>query len=184
MSYSTQNGLIMKKLLAYYADMDKLDTVLAVINGSSNVSLRTVDWFATNYAKMHYTVLTNSAGVRFKVYDDYKLRLRSYSKRRFDPFCRHERIMIPYKDGQHVQTTLGQLNFFWWAIENGVIKFIQDNHAAIEADMTARNSTSRRRQTTTQAPGTARTRKRREELSILASKSIHKEDVEIVVQFV
>lgn len=185
MSYSTQNALIMTKLLKYYADMEKLDTMLSIINGSSSVSLRTVDWFATNYAKKYYTIITSPCGKgRFKVYDDYKLRLRSYSKKRFDPFCRHERIMIPYKDGQHVQTTLGQLNFFWWAIENGIIDYIKDNHTKIEADMAARNSTSRRRTGGEQTQESkSKTRKRREELSILASKSVHRENVEIVVQF-
>lgn len=180
MSYSTQNGLIMAKLLKYYSDHTKLDIMLNIINGVSPVSLRTVDWFATNYAKEKYTIIHNN-GNRFKVYDDYKLRLRSYSKRRFDPFCRHERIQIPYKDGSEVQTTIGQLNFFQWAIENGVIDYINQHHLQIEADMTSRNSSSRRKPQVSSS-GT-KTRKRREELSVLASKSIHKENVEIVVNF-
>lgn len=180
MSYSTQNGLIMAKLLKYYSDSTKLDIMLNIINGVSPVSLRTVDWFATNYAKEKYTIIENK-GARFKVYDDYKLRLRSYSKRRFDPFCRHERIQIPYKHGSEVQTTIGQLNFFQWAIDNGVIDYINENHLQIEADMTSRNSSSRRKAQVSSA-GT-KTRKRREELSVLASKSIHKENVEIVVNF-
>ena len=29
---------------------------LSIINGESRISLRIVDWFATNYAKKHYTV--------------------------------------------------------------------------------------------------------------------------------
>ena len=180
MSYNTQNGLIMAKLLRYYSDSSKLDIMLDIINGVSPVSLRTVDWFATNYAKERYTIIEKN-GQRFKVYDDYKLRLRSYSKKRFDPFCRHERIQIPYKNGQEVQTTIGQLNFFCWAIENGVIDYINEHHSLIEADMTSRNSSSRRK-THISASGT-KTRKRREELSVLASKSIHKENVEIVVNF-
>ena len=56
---------------------------------------------------------------------DYKLKLKAYSKRRFDPFCRWDRITIPYKGDNSIQTTIGQLNFFKWALENDVIKYIE-----------------------------------------------------------
>ena len=65
---------------------------------------------------------------RFKVYNDYKLKLKAYSKKRFDPFCRWDRITIPYKQDSHIQTTIGQLNFFKWAIENNVIHYIEQNY--------------------------------------------------------
>ena len=121
--------------------------MLSVINGETNISLRIIDWFATNYAKKHYTVYDIQNTVtpkRFKVYVDYKLKLRAYSKKRFDPFCRWDRINVPYKQGTYIQTTLGQLNFFKWAIENEVIRYIQENYSAIETDMNIRNNTSRK----------------------------------------
>ena len=34
---------------------------------------------------------------------------------------------IPYKNNTLIQTTIGQLNFFKWAFENGVIKYIENN---------------------------------------------------------
>ena len=116
---------------------------------------------------------------RFKVYVDYKLKLKAYSKKRFDPFCRWERINIPYEENKYIQTTIGQLNFFKWALENEVIYYIEENYEQIEKDMNNRNSTSKRKQ----ANGHQKTRKKREELSISASKSIKKEDIEIVVKF-
>jgi hypothetical protein len=113
------------------------------------------------------------------VYADYKLKLRAYSKRRFDPFCRWERISYPYKENMCIQTTIGQLNFFKWALENGVISHIAKNYEVIEKDMNSRNSTSRRR-----SPGqSSQTRKRREELSVSATKSVKREEVEIVIKF-
>ena len=33
-----------------------MDKMLSIINGDSRISLRIVDWFATNYAKKQYTV--------------------------------------------------------------------------------------------------------------------------------
>jgi hypothetical protein len=178
-SYMTQNTLLLNNLLKYYKENNNLDRMLSIINGESNISLRIVDWFVTNYSKKNFTIYSLSSGSRFKVYVDYKLKLRAYSKKRFDPFCRWERIVIPYKNNQSIQTTIGQLNFFKWAIENEVIEYIEKNYTDIENDMNNRNSTSKKKISS----NFQKTRKRREELSVCASKSIYKEDVEIVVKF-
>ena len=179
----TQNSLLLNNLMGYYKENNNLDKILKIINGESQVSLRLIDWFATNYSKKFFTVymLKNSQGedYRFKVYIDYKLKLKAYSKKRFDPFCRWDRINIPYTNDTYVQTTIGQLNFFKWAIENEVIKYIEENYETIEKDMNSRNSTSKRKDTS----DNSKTRKKREELSVSATKSIKKEDIEIVVTF-
>jgi hypothetical protein len=182
-TYSSQNSLLLTNLLHYYNSNDNLERMLRIINGDVNISLRIVDWFTTNYAKKYYTVYNLPNGNRFKVYNDYKLKLRSYSKKKFDPFCRWERISIPYKNETHLQTTIGQLNFFKWAFENNIIDYIETNYAAIEKDMNNRNSTSKRKLVSGGAAGTLKVRKMREELSISASKTVKKEDVEIVIKF-
>jgi phage antirepressor YoqD-like protein len=113
------------------------------------------------------------------------LKLKAYSKRRFDPFCRWERISIPYKNGTFIETTIGQLNFFKWTLENKVIDYIDENYETIEKDMNNRNSTSKRKESTVDnnTANNTKTRKKREELSVSATKSIKKEKVEIVVNF-
>jgi hypothetical protein len=166
---------------------DNLDKMLRIITGESKISLRIVDWFATNYAKKYYTLYVIDQTVenvarRFKVYDDYKLKLKAYSKRRFDPFCRWDRISIPYKGDKCIETTIGQLNFFKWALENKVVDYIEKNYETIEKDMNNRNSTSKRKELLLVGDN-SKTRKKREELSVSATKSIKKEKVEIVVQF-
>lgn len=178
-TFVTQNDLLLNNLLDFYKSNDNIDSMLRIINGESKISLRIVDWFATNFAKKYYTVYNLESKGRFKVYNDYKLKLKAYSKKRFDPFCRWDRISIPYQDNKFIQTTIGQLNFFKWALENKVIKFIEDNYNLIEDDMNSRNSCSRKKEIINDN----KTRKKREELSVLASKSIKKEDVEIVVTF-
>ena len=181
--YTTQNELLLKNLLTYYDTEENLNKMLSIINGESRISLRIVDWFVTNYAKKNFTVfniLKNDNTVRFKVYFDYKLKLKAYSKKRFDPFCRWERITIPYKNGSVIQTTIGQLNFFKWALENDVIQFIEENHESIENDMNYRNSSSKKNK---DSYVNKKTRKKREELSVSAVKSIKKEEVEIIVKF-
>ena len=206
--YTTQNNLLLTNLLKFYEQGNNLDTMLKIINGHSKISLRIIDWFATNYAKKFYTVYAiQNTPRRFKVYVDYKLKLKAYSKKRFDPFCRWDRITIPYKNGTFIQTTIGQLNFFKWAIENDVVYYIEENYQAIENDMNSRNSTSKHSRSSLSSTSTAsedcdicdiqpetttepnskadknKTRKKREELSISATKSIKKEKVEIVVSF-
>ena len=180
-NYSTQNDLLLNNLLDFYKQDNNMDKMLNIINGKSVISLRIIDWFATNYAKKNYTVYQlQGTEKRFKVYNDYKLKLKAYSKRRFDPFCRWERINIPYKEDSYIQTTIGQLNFFKWALENNVINYIEQNFKSIELDMNSRNSTSKNKKTDINVK---KTRKKREELSVSASKSIKKEKVEIVLKF-
>ena len=192
-TYTTQNDLLMKNLMVFYKtenngdNNNNLDKMLRIITGESKISLRIVDWFATNYAKKYYTLYvidqtTDNIARRFKVYDDYKLKLKAYSKKRFDPFCRWDRISIPYRDDKCIETTIGQLNFFKWALENKVIDYIEKNYETIEKDMNNRNSTSKRKELLVLTDN-SKTRKKREELSISATKSIKKEKVEIVLQF-
>ena len=220
--YTTQNGLLLKNLLKFYEQNDNLNIMLQIINGHSKISLRIIDWFATNYAKKYFTVYAinneySKGSRRFKVYVDYKLKLKAYSKKRFDPFCRWDRITIPYKNGTYIQTTIGQLNFFKWAIENDIVQYIEQYYDTIEDDMNARNSTSKRSSSSSNSSTASslssvsstsscgedleianevkneikneikseknKTRKKREELSVSAIKSIKTENVEVVVSF-
>lgn len=216
-SYTTQNALLLTNLLKFYEQNDNLDVMLQIINGHSKISLRIIDWFATNYAKKYFTVYAinneySKGSRRFKVYVDYKLKLKAYSKKRFDPFCRWDRITIPYKNGTFIQTTIGQLNFFKWAIENDIVQYIEQHYETIENDMNARNSTSKRSSNSSTSSSLSsvsstssscdddsnsivnevkneikseknKTRKKREELSVSAIKSIKTEKVEVVVSF-
>ena len=198
MSYSnqrihTQNDLLLTNLMEFYKEKQHLSRMMKIINGESKISLRIVDWFVTNYSKKYYTVYeltTALTGVeRFKVYNDYKLKLKAYSKRRFDPFCRWERISIPYDEENFMETTIGQLNFFKWAIENNIIDYIETHYQEIETDMNERNSISKKRMSEeeraelTIVGENGKTRKKREELSVSACKCIKKELVKIVVKF-
>jgi len=192
---STQNDLLMKNLMVFYSNKENIDKMMSIINGESKISLRIVDWFVTNYAKKYYTIYEiktkdGTSSKRFKVYNDYKLKLKAYSKRRLDPFCRWERITIPYDGEKCMETTIGQLNFFKWAIENHILEYITENYNDIEKDMNNRNSSSKNTTHSTtsstsdsETQSVTKTRKRREELSVSACKCIKKETVKIVVSF-
>jgi len=176
-SYTTQNSLLLEKLTFFYNKNNNIDKILPIINGESKISLRLIDWFVTNYSKKYFTLIKNG-NKRFKVYIDYKLKLKSYSKKTFDPFCIWDRITIPYKKNSLMETTIGQLNFFKWIINNNIIEYIEKHFDEINNDQFKRNSTSKNK-----LKSTNKTRKKREELSIFASKSIKKEKVKIVVEF-
>ena len=209
----TQSDLLLEKLLQFYNSNNNFDKMINIINGTSKISLRIVDWFVTNYSKKNYVVyeLDNVKNERVKVYNDYKLKLKAYSKKKFDPFCRWERINVPYKNDTCIQTTLGQLNFFKWTIENKILDYIEANYKTIETDMNLRNTSAKVKNsslnsntsTTSNTSNTSntsstsldsndsylsnnsnnKTRKKREELSSNASKSIKKEFIITTVEF-
>ncbi len=185
--YTTQNDLLMKNLREYYSNIENMDKVISIINGQSTISLRIVDWFTTNYSKKFYTCYNvekeNGEIKRFKVFDDYKLKLKAYSKKRFDPFCRWDRLSFPYKNGTFIQTTIGQLNFFKWALENNIIEYIRGHYKEIDEDMNSRNSQSKSKKRNEDEKNGVKTRKKRQELSLSAVKTIKKENVEIEVTF-
>jgi hypothetical protein len=215
-SANTQDDLLLHNLMNFYDNEENMHKIQTIVNGESKISLRIIDWFVTNYAKKYdteYTIRMRTGILKdliedctFKVYHRYKLQLKAYSKRKFDSFCRWNRISIPCaKNGEEclMETTIGQLNFFKWAIDNRILDYIEKNYSDIEKDMNSRNSSSRRNTTSsTESSETStgtdedavvhtkvdgkpdgKTRKKRQELSVSASKCIKKEMVQIVVTF-
>ena len=135
MSYcTTKRDVLLTKIMGYYSNTDNIDLMLDIINGNSKLSLRVVDWFVTNYSKLNFTCYILDNGDRFKVYEEYKLNLKAYSKKQFDPFCRRERIQFT-KFGRKIQTTIGQLNFFRWAQYNNIVEYVTRHNTEIELDM-------------------------------------------------
>ena len=200
----TQSDVLLNKLLKFYSENTNFDKMINIINGSSSISLRIVDWFVTNYSKKNYIVYMinkDNKMEKVNVYNDYKLKLKAYSKKKFDPFCRWDRINVPYKEDKFIQTTLGQLNFFKWTIENNILEYIEQNYKIIENDMNLRNCCSKVKNcsinsttstsscessdsySSNSSSNNNKTRKKREELSTNASRSINKEFIITTVEF-
>ena len=126
--------LVVNSLQRFYSDCDNKEEVLKLLEGTSDMSLRLIDWFVTNYSKQHnISYILN--GQEFLVYMNYKSQLKAYSKKLFDPFCRRERIMFQIQGYPMFQTTVGKLNFFRWAIEKGVLDYSKLNLPKIEVAM-------------------------------------------------
>ena len=47
--------LIVNSLQRFYASVDNIAEIVAMLQGTSEISLRVIDWFVTNYAKTHTT---------------------------------------------------------------------------------------------------------------------------------
>jgi len=125
-----KKDILLQKLLSYYTP-EKKQRMKEIVSGGTKLSLRIIDWFVTNYSRSTITVYKLPSGVSLNVYNDYKNQLRAFSKKLFDPFCRRERIEIA---GLGV-TTIGQMNFFKWAMENGVIEHTLKHVREIEKNM-------------------------------------------------
>lgn len=128
--------LIIASLQRFYSGRDDLAEIVGLLQGTSPISLRLVDWFVTNYSKTHSTSYILN-GSEFVVYLNYKSQLKAYSKKLFDPFCRRERIMFQIPDHDPFITTVGKLNFFRWAIEKKILEYIASHQADIEKEMNA-----------------------------------------------
>ena len=135
-TFSGKDDLLMESLTDFFTNKNHLNQMLPIVTKRANISLRILDWFVTNYAKEVPIIYTFNDKI-FNVYNSYKDQLTAYSKKRFDPFrrrCQKEDgqqvdvgIKFWYTQDKYIETTVGQLNFFKWAIEKNVLAYVVDN---------------------------------------------------------
>lgn len=141
----SRQDLIMESINEFFLNnKDYLNQMLPILNQTAHISLRILDYFVTNYAKKKKIIYSHNDKF-FNVFLNYKSQLKAYSKKQFDPFCRKmrkvsgkqidESINFEYDTNKIIETTVGQLNFFKWAIENGVLAYIVDHLTDIVEDM-------------------------------------------------
>jgi predicted glutamine amidotransferase len=180
----SQKDILMQSLIHFFNKKDHIDELLPVIEGTSKISLRILDWFVTNYSKKFntsYVIENKKSGIpkSFTVYLAYKSQLKGYQKKQFDPFCRRERIRFIVHGGKEVITTVGQLNFFRWAIENKILRYINDHYNDIEKDMNESLKNMYKKKDESEKDK----RRKRRQLSVSAIKTINKNNTSIVVSF-
>jgi hypothetical protein len=135
-----------QKQLCYYKMVDRFfkkstieinKKMVDIINANSIISLRVLEWVVTK---------SNKKSVNIKIGDNeyfsinimYKAQLKSYKKKNFDPFRRDKKFYYSYDqvdDTKKVLTTLGQLNFFKWAISNKIIDYVEKHYEDINRSM-------------------------------------------------
>ena len=134
------------KELMYYRMLDKyfndnatdeeIQTMIDIINGNHLISLRFLDWFVTRYCYLYkLSINVNNAYNKeknFNINISYKAQLKSFKKKYFDPFRRKKKFYYQCSNNNLLLlTTIGQLNFFRWAITNDIIKYTSENYKEI-----------------------------------------------------
>lgn len=146
----------LRDIAAYFDETTVLRLLVPVATASFDISLRLLDYCCTNYAKKTRVVICEN-GFAVHLFSLYKDWLRHYRRRCFDPFRRRERITFPNpcNAGEHLDTTVAQLNFLRWAETYNVISYVRLNLHAIEQDMLQTLTESKRRRHVQQADGAA-----------------------------
>jgi hypothetical protein len=198
MELSSKEELLKVKLIEFYNDRTNLDILLPIILQQTRLSLRSLDWFVTNYCKkynINYPLSKNGNDISFFPFKSYKSQLKAYSKKFCDPFCRRERVVYDYLNNtilefkpnlklghkDYIITTIGQLNFFRFAIQESIIKYAVDHISEIENDM---NSTLKTRESEKKNSFMEVKSIKRKELSIPGNKSVHITRVSAIIKFI
>ena len=185
------NTLLIESLRSFYVKPYNRDKLLHILNDNDSISLRSIDWFITNFSKKnntYYIVYEDKNGNpsfdeknkyrnNMNVFHSYKSQLKAYSKKRFDPFCRRDRIIFTINENISLETTIGQLNFFKWAISNLVLDYITNHKDKIEQDM---NDCLKIMKLNQKNDGT---RKKRQELSLSATRGLSMNNFPIEISF-
>jgi hypothetical protein len=205
---SIKQELLLDKIKNFFKEGSNLKELLEIVEGKTKLSLRIIDWFVTNYSKKNLIIINNkkkqierfgSSKISPKtkkkleekfeeinVHLNYKGQLKSFQKKQFDPFCRRERINFYYTSDKFFVTTVGQLNFFKWAINNNILEYIKNNISVIEKDMNQnikKSKSLKNKNINTKFFCDNKTRQKRRELSNSATKTINKINSEIVLDF-
>jgi hypothetical protein len=144
---STRSNILMVSLSRFFSAKENIERLVSFVEPHTSranyphfLSLRLIDWFVTNYSKTHNVIIARPHGgfvTYFNVYLNYRIQLKAYSKQQFDPFRRRDRIVFHYDVEKSVETTVGQLNFFRWMLDNGVLDYVEAHATDIEMDMLA-----------------------------------------------
>ena len=183
------SNVLLDSLKEFYLIKENKIKLVEILNNSNNISLRIIDWFVTIYSKKYNTlyftddkknIITENLEEykdlkQFNVYYSYKTQLKSYSKKKFDPFCRRDRIEFNISNDKII-STLGQLNFFKWAINNSILEYISLNYKEIENDMNiCYNNIHKVKETNS--------RKKRQEISKSATRGLNSNKIKVVIEF-
>lgn len=187
------DDLLLNSLIDFYNQDHNSKELIKILNNQKNVSLRSIDWFITNYSKkrnINYSIYKDSLGIptlqsdkmfhaNLNVFQSYKSQLKAYSKKKFDPFCRRDRIQFNCGD-RVIETTIGQLSFFKWAISNLIADYILLHKDKIELDMNTCLKNMKLNGSIMKKNGL---RKRRQELSLSATRGLSRNNFSVVLDF-
>lgn len=173
----TKLSLLMKSLTEFYKNPVYVEQIKNIVDQNSVISLRILDWFITNYSKKYRTIIKTKANANVDVYQNYKLQLKSFSKKQFDPFCRKNKILFYYNDNDFIETSCGQLCFFRWCFENNILNYVETHLNIIEQDM--KTSLKKKKESDSSSSSC----QKRQSLSVSAARTVSKQNISYTVKF-
>jgi hypothetical protein len=142
---SRPEALLVRRLNRHYTPQLVRQILVPLIDQTSPVSLRTLDWAVVNWSKKHSILCSSrTPGDVTNIHASYRATLALWRRRLFDPFRRRERILVRVDD-RVVSTTLGQANFVLWTYQTGILSYVVSHAADIESDMNAVTQEQKRR---------------------------------------
>jgi hypothetical protein len=200
---TSKEELLKVKLIEFYKEPKNLNVLLPIILQQTKISLRSLDWFVTNYCKkynINYLLTKNEETKYYFPFKSYKSQLKAYSKKFCDPFCRRERVVFDYHNNiiinfnsnlklghkEYIITTIGQLNFFRFAIQDNIIDYAMEHITDIEHDMnsTLKNRENEKSGSSKDANFVKLSNIKRKELSVPGNKSVHITCISATIKFV
>jgi hypothetical protein len=159
-----------KKQAFTTSEIDKLDKIkkiltpdtvqnliIPLITQKHKISLRILEWLATNYSKEKRIVLVNEKnGVMTDIFSDYNTILSGNHRAGFDSFKRSQRVYFQYSkiafdynsnDSEQqreastteytrtYETTVAQLYFLSWVISSGILRYAEKHLDEITDDI-------------------------------------------------
>ena len=151
------------QLINFFTIKENLDRVLPIMNRTSPLSLRMLDHFVVNYSRTTPVGWTLDNGEYFDVQKSYQDRLDKFTKRLFDPFRRNRNSRFYHSFGkERIETTIGQLCFFRWCLQNKILEYVEKNIATINEDMKRKDAKALEEHLRQDMPHNAASPKRRQ----------------------
>lgn len=134
---STQDDIIMEQIKTFFQGKKNVlkKRVIPIIQGDSEISLRLIEKFVTDYCNKNKITISKKNGDLVCIHEAYKYKLRSFGKKKLDIFQRNRKILFKYTNKLYLETTIGQLNFFKFIIETEILDYIEENLEAIKQQL-------------------------------------------------
>ncbi len=125
---------LLEKLTCFYNVQENFNRMIEIVE-KNKISLRIIEWYVTIYSKYKNK----------QIHINYKNKLKGLHKTNFDVYCRSTRniitrdgkiqnnnVIIDFKCQSGVcKTTIAQLNFYKWIIENKVLEYIYNDYTNV-----------------------------------------------------
>lgn len=133
-------------LVQFYSKGDYWKRFCTIVSSSPNkpLSIRIINYAVTKWAR-YQKIEYMYGNRRVNLYPEYMAELKATGKKRFDPFCRKgdklrqqvapKFLFCPNNSTVAVETNIGQLNFFRFALLRGVDEMVKKSIPIIKASL-------------------------------------------------